>query len=87
MVLGSFGILEDLEHDGQEVPTVVMEVPARASYQGQSCGEEIGGTDMAQVGDHCSAPLKVLTQDEYFCSMSLVFQVMAGMAAWVAGHI
>jgi len=97
MVLGSFGILEGPEHDVQEITTEVLEVPewaavaaaaaAWTSYQELSCGAEIGAGDTAEVGIHCKEPLQVvpqadsLTQDEYFCSMNLVFQVIAESAA------
>jgi hypothetical protein len=95
MVLGSFGILEGPEHDVQEITTEVLEVPewaavaaaAWTSYQERSCGAGIGAADTAEVGIHCKEPLKVvpqadsLTQDEYFCSTNLVFQVMAESAA------
>jgi hypothetical protein len=49
--------------------------------------------DTAEVGDCCMGPLMAwteddnLTQDKYFCSMSLFFQVMAEMASLVAVHI
>lgn len=96
MVLGSFGTLEGPEHDVQEITTEVLEVPewaavaaaaAWTSYQERSCGVEIGAGDTAEVGIHCKEPLKVvpqadsLTQDEYFCSTNLVFQVIAESAA------
>jgi hypothetical protein len=104
MLLGSFGMLASPEHDGQEVPIEVVEVPERiaaapaavvlAFYQVQTHGVGIGeAADTAEVRDRCMGPLMAwtednnLTQDEYLCSMSLFFQVMAEMASLVAVHI
>jgi hypothetical protein len=95
MVLGNFGILEGPEHDVQQITTEMLEVPewagvaaaASTSCQKRSCGAGIGAADTAEVGIHCKEPLKVvhqadsLSQDEYFCSTHLVFQVMAESAA------
>jgi hypothetical protein len=104
MLLGSFGMLASPEHDGQEVPIEVVEVPERraaapaavvlAFYQVQTHDVGIGeAADTAEVGDRCMGPLMAwteddnLTQDEYFCSMSPFFQVMAEMDSLVAVHI
>jgi hypothetical protein len=98
MLLGSFGMLASPEHDGQEVPIEVVEVPEKiaaapaavvlAFYQVQTLGVGIGeAADTAEVGDRCMGPLMAWTEDEYFCSMSPFFQVVAEMASLVAVHI